>query len=357
MASTVYYIKVKDGDSVEAVSGKLSALINESGILEFVEKDDFTGVKLHFGEEGNIGHINPAWISVIVKHLKLKTANVFLTDSNVLYKRSLRTNSVNHLKIAYEHGFNMKDVQAPILIADGIHGRNFTEVEIDKKHFSKVKISSDIASCDSLLAASHITGHMQIGLAGAIKNLGMGCASRRGKYEQHSGVVPDVNSELCTGCGLCASYCPASCIVIKSNKVNILKNSCIGCGECVIVCRTKAIDTKWNEVLERLHEKMVEYAYGVVKVLKKKIAFINFLIHVTKDCDCLAKDDPRITPDLGILASDDPVSIDRASADLANEAEGRDIFKEKYPDVEWMVQLEYASKIGLGDLDYKLKRV
>jgi len=280
-----------------------------------------------------------------------------LRHSNVLYKRSLRTNSIDHLKVAYEHGFDIENVEAPILIADGIFGRNFIEVRIDKKHFSKVKIAADIASCDSLLALSHITGHMQTGLAGAIKNLGMGAASRRGKYEQHSGIVPEIDTNFCTGCGLCQSNCPASCIVIKSKEAHILKNSCIGCGECVVVCRTKAIDTKWSETLENLQEKMVEYAYGVVKTLQGRVGYINFLIKVTKDCDCLAMDEPKIIEDLGILASEDLVSIDKASADLVNGMKGKDIFREGYPEVDWMVQLKYAARIGLGDLNYKLEKL
>lgn len=357
MSSVVYYIETTNEDSIKSVSKKLGTLVDKSGILKFIKKDGFTGIKLHFGDEGNTGHIRHEWVKAILDRLTSKTKNVFLTDSNVLYKRSLRTNSVDHLKIAHEHGFSIKNIGVPILIADGIFGRNFIEVEIDKKHFSKVKIASDIASCDSLLVLSHLTGHMQTGLAGALKNLGMGCASRRGKYEQHCGIVPEVNPSYCTGCGLCQVSCPAACIIIESKEARILSGHCIGCGECVVVCRTRAIDTKWSETLENLQEKMVEYAYGVMKALKGEVGYINFLIKVTKDCDCLMKNAPRIVPDLGILASEDPVSIDKASADLLNEFNEKDVFKNGYPDIDWAVQLKHASRIGLGSLSYKLKRL
>lgn len=357
MPSKVYYIETSDTDSTKFVSKKLEMLIDKSGILNFIEKDDFTGVKLHFGEEGNRGYIRHEWVKEIIRHINRLTKNVFLTDSNVLYKSSRRTNSVDHLKIACEHGFSLENIGAPILIADGIFGRSFVEIPISKKHFKKAKIASDIASCNSLLTLTHVTGHFQTGLGGAIKNLGMGCASRRGKYEQHSGVVPEVNTDFCIGCGHCILHCPASCIIMEKDKARISESLCIGCGECVIVCRTKALDIKWSETLENLQEKMVEYAYGVTEAVKRKIGFISFLIKVTKDCDCIAKTEEKIVKDLGILASRDPVSIDKASVDIMNEHSDEDILKKYHPQTKWTVQLRYAAEIGLGNLDYKLEKI
>ena len=132
---------------------------------------------------------------------------------------------------------------------------------------------------------------------------------------------------------------------------------CLGCGECVVVCRTKAISTKWSEVLENLQEKMVEYACGAVEAVDKRIGYINFLTNITRNCDCLALDEPRIIKDIGILASNDLVSIDLASAEILNNSKGLDIFRQEYPEIDWMVQLKYASSMGLGSLDYKLRTI
>ena len=84
-------------------------------------------------------------------------------------------------------------------------------------------------------------------------------------------------------------------------------------------------------------------------------------------CDCIAHNDAPIVPDIGIVASNDPVAIDQASADLVNQAEGlkssclttnfepgKDKFRAIYPNVDWEIQLEYAQAIGLGTRDYKL---
>jgi uncharacterized Fe-S center protein len=99
---------------------------------------------------------------------------------------------------------------------------------------------------------------------------------------------------------------------------------------------------------------MIEYARAVLETKKEKSAFVNFAIKITKECDCLAKDDPRIAPDIGIFASVDPVSVDKASFDAVKSACGKDIFKEAWPERDWSKQLNYAQKIGLGNLNYEL---
>lgn len=357
MAGTVYFVRLKSNDSDNVIKEKLNTLVDKSNLLKFINKDDYTGMKIHFGEEGNTGHVKAAWLKGLVERLQSITKNIFFTDTNVLYKQSRRTNAVDHLKLAYEHGFAFDMTGVSVIIADGLRGRNFTEIEINKKHFSKVKIACDIADCDSLLALTHITGHLGTGFAGAIKNIGMGCASRRGKFEQHCGVVPDFNLEQCIGCGECVINCPAGCIALSAGKAKINESSCIGCGECVVICKTDALNTKWSETLANLQEKMVEYAYAVNQALGKRIGYINFLTDITKDCDCLAKDEPSIIQDIGILASDNLVGIDKASCDLVNGAGGKDMFREGYPEIDWTVQLKYASQIGLGELDYKLTEV
>ena len=354
MQSSVYIVRVKNGETDGSIRKKLDMLVDRSEVLKFMKKDDFTGIKIHFGEEGNTGHIKAEWLGGLVERLKAITKNAFFTDTNVLYKTSRRTNAVDHLKLADEHGFSYEKTGLPVIIADGLRGRNYVDVKIDKKRFAQAKIACDITDCDSMLALTHITGHMVTGFAGAIKNLGMGCASRRGKFEQHCGITPYFNADACVGCGLCVADCPAGCITLEGGKAKIDEAACIGCGECVVVCKTEALTTKWNETLATLQEKMVEYAYGAVQAVDKRIGYINFLTSITKDCDCLAKDEPRIIGDVGILASRDLVSIDKASADLLNGLGNKDIFRAEYPEIDWTVQLKYAEKLGLGSQDYKL---
>ena len=159
------------------------------------------------------------------------------------------------------------------------------------------------------------------------------------------------------GCGLCVSSCPALAITLCEGKAKIDETACIGCGECVVVCKTKALNAKWSETLANLQEKMVEYACGAVEAVDRRIGYINFLTNITRDCDCLAKDEPKIVEDVGILASNDLVSIDSASAGILNGLRDKDIFRQEHPEIDWTVQLKYAASLGLGETNYKLRTV
>ena len=355
MASKVYFIEAGDRPDEELLARLTKTILEKADILKGIDRDWYVGIKLHFGDDGNKGYIKPSWIRSIVTHLNGKTDRIFLTDSNVLYKTSRRTDAVGHIKIAHEHGFALEGTGAPILIADGLLGEDYKTIEIRKKHFSGVKIARAVAECNYLVCASHVTGHMQTSFAGAIKNLGMGCASRQGKYEQHSSAIPEVREGLCTGCGMCVTACPAFAISVPKGKVRVSKDKCIGCGRCVVVCRTSALNTAWCETLENLQEKMVEYAYGVTRALEGRTFYINYLIYITKNCDCMAKDEPKRIRDLGIAVSFDPVAVDKASLDMVNSNYGKDLFKEMNRGTDWAAQLRYAQEIGLGNMEYDLE--
>lgn len=353
-ASKVFLARVTNGEQSVSVSAKIDKLIKKSGVLARIKKDHFTAIKLHFGDKANTGHIRPEWIAKAAKNVCEITPNVFLADTNVIYKASSRTNSIEHIKLAAEHGFTLHDIGIPVIIADGIRGRNYVDIKVKGKHFTDIKLASDFADCDSMLAMTHVTGHILTGMGAAIKNIGMGCSSRRGKYEMHCGAMPEVDSKYCTGCGKCVPVCPGGALKLVTGKITISKKDCIGCGECAVVCKTKAIEIRWSETLENLQEKMVEYAKGVITALDSRLGYMNFIIKVTKDCDCLAKDDPRIVDDIGILASLDPVAIDKASADLVTTAGSGDVFKAGYPATDWLTHLKYAHDLGLGNIKYEL---
>jgi uncharacterized Fe-S center protein len=357
MDNTVWYASVRDSDTAASRCKKLRTLLRASGILGSLKKDEFVCIKLHFGEDKNTGHIRPGLVKEVAAAVSAKTRNAFLSDTNVLYKNSRRTNSVDHLKTAYAHGFSIEKTGLPVIISDGLFGRDYVDIRIGAKHLKSVKIAREIASCDRMVVLTHVTGHMYTGLGGAIKNLGMGCASRRGKYEQHSGAIPTVDPKYCTACGACIANCPGDCIEMKGASASVDAARCIGCGECVVVCRTKAINIKWSEKLENLQEKMVEYAYGAMRSVNGRAVFISFLLKVTKNCDCIARDEPAMIGDIGMLASEDPVAIDKASVDLINRKAGTDALKRANPITRWEVQVEYAERIGLGKSSYVLKEV
>ena len=137
---------------------KIQALCEAAGLDMMVSKGDLTAVKVHFGERGNDAFVPAMSVSAVVEEIKKIGAKPFLTDTNTLYLGG-RRNSADHLETAAQHGFCYPVVSCPVIIADGLKGQNYKEVEVYGKHFDSVKIASDIVAADSLVVVSHFKGH------------------------------------------------------------------------------------------------------------------------------------------------------------------------------------------------------
>jgi len=191
MESNVYFINFRTSTK-ENLLEKIGRLLEEAGLSKIITKKDLTAIKLHFGELGNTAYISPVFIRQISQSIKKTGGIPFLTDANTLYAGS-RSDSPSHITTAIQNGFSYSSVDnTPLIIADGLRGRSETAVEINRKNFKEVYIGSEIIEADCLVSVAHFKGHELSGFGGTLKNLGMGCASRRGKLAQHSTVAPTV---------------------------------------------------------------------------------------------------------------------------------------------------------------------
>ncbi|MCJ7729616.1 MAG: DUF362 domain-containing protein, partial [Sedimentisphaerales bacterium] len=285
--------------------------------------------------------------------LKLKT-RPFLTDTNVLYA-STRHDAIGHYKVAARHGFGLETLGIPFIVAGGLVGTAETAIEVNCEINKEVYIASDIVWCRSILAVAHFTGHLSTCAAAVIKTLGMGCASRRGKMKQHV-ALKLVIGDNCKRCGECVKHCPADAITLDDIKAHIDQDKCIGCAECLAVCRFGAVEYDWKSEDEVLQKSIAEHALGVLKGKQDKAAFFSFLMSITKDCDCFDTPDmPKIVDDIGILASTDPVAIDKAALDLIEAKGGKKLTQlTGYTKLNPLYHIEHAEHIGLGSTDYEL---
>ncbi len=358
MASRVYFIEasVRDGD--EAISEKARTLFRAGEFGACFRKNDFTAVKVHVGEEGNNTYIKAPCLKGHVEELVALGTKPFVTDTSTLYT-GWRHNAIDHTTLATERGFSVEGLGIPFIAADGLFGTAETPVRIAGELDREVSIAADIVRCQSILSVAHFTGHCATCAGATIKTLGMGCSSRKGKMRQHSALKPHVKEGVCTRCGQCHCHCPADAITLDEVQAHIDQDACIGCAECVAVCRFDAVEYDWKQENEVLQKSVAEHALGALQGKQGRAAFFNFLMSVTRDCDCFDRADmPKITDDIGILASTDPVAVDKAAIDVV-EARGGKRLQELIGDgkLDWRPQIEHGVRIGLGRADYEFIEV
>lgn len=354
MSSNVFFIKASVNDGSKVISEKARKLFKTGGFADCFKKNDFTAVKVHVGEHRNNTYIKaPCLKGLVDELLELKT-KPFLTDTSTLYA-SKRRNAIDHAITAAEHGFSLEVLGIPFIAADGLFGTFQAPVKIKGEIDKEVFIAPDIIRCQSLLTIAHFTGHVAAGVGATLKTLGMGCASKRGKLKQHAALKLSITN-ICTRCGVCIEHCPADAISLNAAQANIDPDKCISCAECVAVCRFGAVKCNWGPETEVMQKSIAEHAMGAIKGKENRAVFFNFIISVTKDCDCVGSPNIRkIVDDIGIAASTDPVAVDVAALDLVENKTGRRLAELLGNDkLNPRHQFEHAERIGLGSCIYDL---
>ncbi len=340
MLAKVYFIKNPESDY--QILGKDALNLLKTVVKETNHRfDQEVPLKVHFGEKGNKTFIPAITYNEVIDYLKNEGVSTSYIETNVLYRGS-RTTTDKHLETASDHGFN----QIPIIIADGDIGTDYDEIEINKEFIDKCKIGKGFKPFNQFIVMAHFKGHATAGFGGALKQLAMGFAARGGKLDQHSGISPVVDEELCISCGLCFRKCDYDAITMEG-KAKIHDDKCVGCAGCIAVCPEGAISNVWGG--SHFFEKVAEYAYGAAK--DKDNIYLCFVHNITEECDCVGLPMDPITDNIGILASKDPVALDSACLDLIQKNSGQDFFE---PGRETLI---HAEKIGLGTMNYEIVEI
>ena len=371
--SKVYMTDLRCRPGVSLLN-KLEKLMRTAGIGEINFERKLVAIKMHFGEPGNLAFLRPNYAKVVADVVKSLGGVPFLTDCNTLYP-GRRKNALEHLDAAYENGFSPLSTGCQVIIGDGLRGNDDVEVPVEgAEYIQTAKIGKAIMEADVIISLSHFKGHEQTGFGGAIKNLGMGCGSRRGKMEQHAQGKPMVAPRRCVGCRRCATQCAHGAITFgEDRKASIDWDKCVGCGRCIAVCNTDAIRPGNDAAMEELGCRMAEYAKAVVD--GRPQFHISLVIDVSPYCDCHGENDLPIVPDVGMFASFDPVALDQACADACGKqppipgshldeqmhregfCDKHDHFINSMPDTDWRVCLAHRGKIGIGTRSYELVEV
>lgn len=255
-------------------------------------------VKLSTGEPGGHNFLQPALIKDLVKKV-----NGTIVECNTAYGGG-RADTENHLKAAKEHGFT---AIAPVDIMDA-DGEVALPVK-GGKHLKEDFVGSHYLNYDFTIILSHFKGHAMGGFGGAIKNMSIGIASSGGKAWIHS------------------------------------------------AGKTKG--DPWGNLppQDDFLESMAEAAKAVADHCGDKILYISVANNLSVDCDA-SPEDPKMG-DIGILASLDPIALDKACTDLvrASEDHGKIHLIERIDSRHGMHTLEYGEKLGIGSQKYELVKL
>lgn len=369
MTATVFYWNLRASRKAP-YEAKIKRLLKAVGLGAQVRSGDVAAVKLHFGEGGGMAHVQPLQLKPILHFMRKCGAKPFLTDTNTLYVGQ-RGESVSHALQAAAHGFDPNVLGAPVLIADGLKSGNERAIPCPGKHFEVAYIAGDIVDADIMVTISHFKGHELAGFGGALKNVGMGCATRKGKMQQHCGLGPQLHPEHCTGCGQCVAVCSHGALALNENRrITIDHAACAGCAACFLVCPSRGLEVDWRVDVTTFLERMAEYAAAALLSRSRPSLHMSYVQQVSPGCDCMGYSDAPICPDLGVLASWDPVALDQACLDLVNQAQplhpsalpadiapGQDKFVAIHGHVRGAYLLEYAESLGLGTREYILNAV
>ncbi len=359
MSKVFFFDYSKEGSILSGIR----SLYEESAIFEMIPKDGSVAIKLHMGELGNITYIRPVFVRRVVDLVKQAGGKPFITDTTALYPGARDTGS-KYLSTAASNGFVEQSIGAPVVIADGDGYDGIpapVKRTVDGCELKDVEVATKIYEAPFLLVLSHVKGHVLAGFGGAIKNLAMGCVTKKSKSEQHRENPPLLDEAKCDGCEACIKICPVDAITLENGKPKRNSEKCICCSTCIFECPSGALFWEKSN-RERFQVYLAHAASAVLHRFEGRIGFINFVQDVTPQCDCAAPAGKPVVPDIGILASLDPVAIDKASLDLIDKSPSilsptpltpPDILG-KMHNIDSLVQLRVAQKLGLGNLEYEL---
>lgn len=388
--SKVWFSDANATNWTESLVCKAKDLFYEAGLDKCVSKGDAVAIKIHVGEWNRTRVLRPELVAAIVEEVKAVGGRPFVTDTTTLpyHAYNSRINATLELESAYRHGFTPESLGCPVVIADGLSGCDDVRVDLPEGIILKeAYVAMGLATADAMINLAHGKGHPITSYGGAIKNIGIGGQSKRGKFLEHLAHWGEPGDAIgwplsdpsgCAGlkCSFhkqCMDGCHAGAITIDENGFSRDTDKCRLCYGCQVTCLFTGHTSQGfrPEYFPYAQIAMSDAANAVLKTFEPgKVGHMVYAIDVDPNCDCIPWACNPVCPDIGVFASKDIVAIDTAVLNAIDNAPimpggangaledggvqpGQDRF-EALVSVTPRFQINAAEKLGMGSKEYEL---
>jgi uncharacterized Fe-S center protein len=364
-------------------------VFDAAGFDRMIKPYDTVAIKLHCGEWNNTAYLRPVYARALADRIKELGGRPFVTDTTTLTygPHCSRPTELDIRMTAERNGFTSSALGCPFIVADGWSGTDDVHIDLPEGYLLKEAfIAKAIAHADVMIVLTHFKGHPLGVVGGALKNLGIGAQSQRGKHNVHLGGHPTYgmgattafHPERCKGkqCPkweLCDNCCPYGLFHVKDDTIEWEREKCTGCMGHINVNTWCGVFDFPRQPLDMFQPAVADACLATLKAVgRDKVGFINMAIDVTPMCDCMGFAGTPLVCDLGVLASSDPVALDQASLDMVCAAHGTpgSLAEERgvaesgkrkletvspvYPGMSEETQINTGERIGLGSKAYEL---
>jgi len=391
-SSKVYWMNARSTSVETSLVPKMLTVFDAAGFDRLVKPKDLVAIKLHCGEWNNTNYLRPVYARALADRVKALGGRPFVCDTTTLPYSTYpgRVTGLDFFTTAERNGYSPAVLGCPFVCADGFMGTDDFRVDLPEGYILKeAYIATAIAAADVLITLTHFKGHVTGVIGGAVKNLGIGAQSKRGKFNVHMGRHPryGMTGAAKPGRGhgkrrnginwtLLEDSCPWGLIHAKNGSIEWDQEKCPGCRGCLALMTSLGFIELDDSNQEATNAAIADACLATIKAVgKRKVAFINLALDVSPGCDCVNYGDMPLVPHLGVFASHDPVAIDKACIDKATEAMGIsgsvaaekgaatagarkfETCSSRVPGISEEIQLATGEIIGLGSRRYELVEV
>ncbi len=306
MASEVFFLNDRSASLAESLKFKAVKVFRDAGLGELFSPGDWVGIKIHFGEYGNTACLRPHYVRAIADEIKRCGGKPVVVDcTTILFSdHSSRATATDMLEVGRRHGLTEESLGCPLWVCDGEYGFDDVKVEVPNGVFLKHSyMGKKLQELGAMIAVSHFKGHPLGVFGGALKNIGIGCGSKRGKLLTHclnhpaygvknwtlnqqaaqaaaAGPHPNVLDRL-------MANCPFDVFTWENETLSMDLGKCIQCAACFGPGLFSGILAPPPELMLQFAATIPDAFSAYVHAIgKDHVGYVSYAVDITPWCDC-----------------------------------------------------------------------